>query len=63
VSNKYKPCPFCTKKGWRKGDDGVHNCRYCRRTDAIQVASKRLHRTLERGHKSVDRVIDKGRTK
>jgi len=60
---KLRACPVCGKKGWYKSRDGFHRCRYCGYDDAAKVAAKKLQKTLDRGHKSLGRTIDKERNK
>ena len=63
MPSKLKRCPFCKKKGWYKNREGISRCRYCHADDAVQVASRRLQKTLDRGHRSLGRDLDRERNK
>ncbi len=60
----YKPCPRCAMKGWyrpAKAPPRHRRCRFCGHDNRVDVAANELHATLDRGHKSLKRTLDKAR--
>ena len=63
MPSKLKRCPVCKKKGWYKNREGISRCRYCHHDNATEIATRRLRKTLDRGHRTIGRAIERERQK